>query len=108
MLPPVGLTRLLVVLLSLPYQELLHAAVAAAMLSRPALSGISQPKAFMYSQRPAALRGRKFSRLRRAETVVEGRAEARRMGPCGVVWGVFGGVDVRCGKKKCDILFFSN
>ena len=55
---------------------------------------------------PAALRGRIFSRLRRAETVVEGRAEARRMGLCGVLWGVFGGVDVRCGKKKCDIFFF--
>jgi len=61
---------------------------------------------------PAALRGRKFSRLRRAEAGVDGRAEARRMkrmGPlAGSVLRGLRGVDVMCGKKNHDIFFSSN
>jgi hypothetical protein len=55
LLPPVELTRLLVVLLSLLSLLLLQAAVlAAAVLSRLALSGICEPKAFMWCQRRCA------------------------------------------------------
>ena len=46
MLPPAVLTRPLVVALPLLALQVLHAAVAAAMRSRPALSSITRPRAF--------------------------------------------------------------
>jgi hypothetical protein len=72
-LPPVELTLLLVVLLSLLSLLLLQAAVAAAMLSRPALSGICEPKAFMCCQRRCAAENFRACGAPRRSSIAEPR-----------------------------------
>ena len=96
LLPPAVLTRPPVVLFSLLSLQVLHATVAAAVRSRPALSSISWPRAFERCKQ--RFQAKNFGACGGPRAIVEAagwRCRRHRVWLSYRVWGYFSGV--RCG-----------
>ena len=96
LLPPAVLTRPPVVLFSLLSLQVLHATVAAAVRSRPALSSISWPRAFERCKQ--RFKAKNFGACGGPRAIVEAagwRCRHHRVWLSYRVWGYFSGV--RCG-----------
>jgi hypothetical protein len=106
LLPPAVLTRPPVVLFSLLSLQVLHATVAAAVRSRPALSSISWPRAFERCKQ--RFQAKNFGACGGPRAIVEAagwRCRHHRVWLSYRVWGYFSGV--RCGwsGRKWSIFF---
>ena len=106
LLPPAVLTRPPVVLFSLLSLQVLHATVAAAVRSRPALSSISWPRAFERCKQ--RFQAKNFGACGGPRAIVEAagwRCRRHRVWLSYRVWGYFSGV--RCGwsGRKWSIFF---